>query len=205
MDYNTAEPIVEDLVRIKSRKFAKGFLSQEDIAQEIRIKCFTSLDNFDPQRGQSLKTFLNICTENHLRNLIRDKFAKFDPPCRNKGCSHYDVNGRPTKDANNCSAFVKYMEKYSRKCNVRMPRIMDESWADTDRRLEVSCEVGASDLNMSIREMLVTEFPDNFEIMIEAYENMIAGKNVLKGLKFKIQRAVSKLLEEDKNNYGRIE
>ncbi len=195
MNYGEIEGVVEDLVRIKSRKFAKGFLAQDDIAQEIRIKCYNSIDNFDPQKGQSIKTFLNICTENHLRNLIRDRFAKFDPPCRKRGCFHYDPMGRPTEDSIKCPEYLKYMEKYSRKCSVRMPCSIEESWTSSNDSFLTGGDIEASDLNMSIRDTLIAEFPDNYEVMITAYENMIKGKKVMKGVKIKIQKAVAKLLE----------
>lgn len=191
--YDDVHDIVEDLVRIKSRKFAKGFLSADDIAQEIRLKCYLSLENFNAEKGQSIKTYLNVCTENHLRNLIRDKFAKFDPPCRLKGCYHYDQGGRPTSDSDKCKEFQKYIVKYNRKCSARMPAAMDESWAHSIDGQDSSLE--DTEIQIQVMEVFQMEFPENWEKMFGSYQDLLAGKKVGKTIKIKIQKAIERLYE----------
>ena len=194
MQYEEIEGVIEDLVRIKSKKFSKGFLSQDDIAQEIRLKCFLSMDAYDPSMGKTIKTYLNVCTENHLKNLMRDKFAKFDPPCRRRGCPHYDVLGKPTDESYRCPSFVKYMEKYARKCASRMPCSIEDSWGESSPEVFSSDEISSAELNLSIIDCLQREFPENAPQMISYYQDMVAGKKILKSAKAKIQRAVAELI-----------
>lgn len=194
--YDEIAPIVEDLVRIKSKKFTRGFLAQDDIAQEIRIKCYSSIGSYNPAKGQSIKTFLNVCTENHLINLMRDKFAKFNPPCKNRGCKHYEATGIPTEEAKSCPSFMKYVSKYVRKCAVRMPTAIEEFWnEDKSSSMFNDKTFEWTDINLSIMEIFKSDFPKDFDRLYILYQDMMEGKEVSAKDKESIQSVVAKVLE----------
>jgi hypothetical protein len=185
-----AQRIVEDLVRIKSYKFAKRYLGPDDIAQEIRIKCWKALPTFDKEKGQSLKTYLNVVTENHLRNLMRDKFATFNPPCKKK-CDHYDAKGAPTEDAASCPIFVKYLKAYKRKCSVRMPSSVDSVFESTAEGMGVVSTVFAQiDLDLSIRQALIRTSPG----LVPFYIDLTMGKKIPYKIRNQIQVIVKEIL-----------
>jgi DNA-directed RNA polymerase specialized sigma24 family protein len=120
LTYEQASDTIEEIIKIKAHLWQKSYISRDDIAQELRLKCWYLLEKYDPARGKSLKSFLNSCTQNFLRNLIRDSFSKFDPPCK-KECTHYEANGVPTKDSIFCPRYTKYLAYYNTKTSLRCP------------------------------------------------------------------------------------
>jgi hypothetical protein len=196
LTYNEIDPIVEDLVRIKSKKYAKGFLSQDDISQEIRIKCYTSMTSYNESKGQSVKTFLNVCTENHLKNLMRDKFAKFNPPCKNKGCSHYTATGSPTDKSKECPSFMKYYQKYVRKCAVRMPVYMDDFWCDNNESAHRNEEAFEwTDINISLMDIFTREYPNDCQRLFSCYQSLLNGDEISEIDKDIIKKVAARVLE----------
>jgi RNA polymerase sigma factor (sigma-70 family) len=189
-EYLEVQNIVEDLVRIKSRKFAKRYLSHEDIAQEIRIKCWKAIPTFDTEKGQSLKTYLNVVTENVLRNLMRDKFATFSPPCK-KRCDHYDAAGRPTDKAHLCPTFKRYFAAYKKKCAVRMPASVDSAFKSSAEGMPCNHDYLAQlELDISIRTALKAVHPR----LVEFYEELISGQKIPHKIKVQIQSIVRGVL-----------
>lgn len=194
LSYKEISPIVEDLVRIKSYKFRKRFIGRDDVAQEIRLKCWKSLPSFDPERGQSIKTFLNVCTENHLRNLMRDTFATFNPPCK-KTCDHYDENGRPTRSAYECEIFTTYYKKYQRKCAIRMPASVDSAFESSGEGMPIDSDHTTKiDLDISIRNNIEKDAPE----LLEQYEILISGGKIPRDIKIKIRDVVRGVINEDR-------
>ena len=198
LTYKDIADVVEDLVRIKSRKYAKRYIGYEDIAQEIRIKCWKSISSYDSDKGQSIKTYLNVCTENHLRNIIRDKFATFNPPCK-KTCAHYDDNGRATKDAEFCKAYVNYLAKYKRKCSVRMPFSIDSVFRNTAEGISSFCVEEQDknlyyDLDDEIKNLLGRKDRD----LLVYYEILKEGKKIPRNAHSKILSLVKEIVNDDK-------
>lgn len=86
LDYKDIEDIVEYLVRTKSNTYAFDCYTPEDIAQEIRIICYKSLDKLDPDRVKDgkLQNFFGRCVDNGLKNLKRDNYVRASSPYKKK-------------------------------------------------------------------------------------------------------------------------
>lgn len=100
----TEEEVIETIKRLVNTiapKFVFGYYSLDDIKQEAFIKAIEALEDYNPKLP--LANFLSVHIRNRLRNLIRDKYHRNDPPC--KTC-HNCVNGQ-TQHSNG-----KYCEKY---------------------------------------------------------------------------------------------
>ena len=187
-NYEEAEKVIEDLVRIKGRKYSKRYLDVDDIAQEIRIKCWKILDKFCPEKGQSLKTFLNVATENHLRNCIRDNFGTFSPP--HKKDAEYFVDGRPTAKALGDPLVQKYLLRFSRKRAVNFPASIEHCEIEKeDKHLFYDDTKAESiELDLSVRDIL------RDDDLIEGYEILMTGGRVSPVLKERIQFLISEYL-----------
>ena len=199
LTYEDIESVVEDLARIKRKKYAKRFIDADDIAQEVRIKCWKSIHIYDPERGQSIRTFLNVCTENHLRNLMRDNFVTFNPPNK-KDPEYFSKSGKPTEKALNDEKIQKYIKRYKRKRAVKMPASVDRVFANTAEGMPCTHDhTGRVNLDVSIRQTLDDKHPR----VAKYYDILIAGGLVPKTIKIQIQEIVQEILLESKNGQKR--
>lgn len=86
LSYDDITDIVEYLVRTKSTSYAFDCYTSEDIAQEIRIICYRSLDKLDLDRVKDgkLQNFFGRCVDNGLKNLKRDNYVRVSSPYKKK-------------------------------------------------------------------------------------------------------------------------
>src|SRR5689334_18161862 len=71
-------------------KFAFGPYDVADIRQEVAVMCLQALPRYRPEAG-NLEGFLYTHAKNRLKNLLRDKFRRNDPPCVQ--CHRADTEG----------------------------------------------------------------------------------------------------------------
>lgn len=86
LNYNDIEPIVEYLVRTKSRSYMFDAYSSDDIAQEIRIICLNAIPKVDLERVKEgkLQNFFGRCVDNGLKNLKRDNYVRVSSPYKKR-------------------------------------------------------------------------------------------------------------------------
>ncbi len=63
-------PILATIHRYLGRRFAE---EAEDVAQEIFLKVFRSLDRFDPSRGVKFTTWVFTFVRNHCLDVLKKK------------------------------------------------------------------------------------------------------------------------------------
>ncbi len=103
----TEQQVVEVFEKIATRiakKFRFGYHEVEDMKQQIFLEILkpdkngvTILEKFDPEKGNTLDSFLWIHARNRLHNFKRDNYARPDKPCfncpldayKNKECTKY--------------------------------------------------------------------------------------------------------------------
>ena len=103
----TETEVLEVFERIATRiakKFKFGYHEVEDMKQQIFLEILkpdkngiTILEKFDPEKGNSLDSFLWIHARNRLHNFKRDNYSRLDKPCfncplkayKNKECTKY--------------------------------------------------------------------------------------------------------------------
>ena len=114
--------IIERLVDQRKDRCAFVGTSADDIAQEIRVKAWQALEDFDEAKGQSLEAFLSVCISNKLRNLKRDNYVRFIPPCTRNKCPLFD---KERKDCligyEPCVPYNLYIKRMQEKMMVRSP------------------------------------------------------------------------------------
>jgi len=128
--YHDIEPIVESIARAKARQYKKiAYYDPEDIKQEVRIKCFQTLKNYDPARsGANIRVFLAVCADNKLKDIKRNVIYKHTSPCSRCDCCNHDTN-ECSLYPNNKKQCEKYMrhEKYVHtKLSVNSPISIEE-------------------------------------------------------------------------------
>jgi hypothetical protein len=105
--YDEIFDIIEYIADVKASQYGSiSFLDQDDIRQEVRMKCWEIIrdEKYDPNRSAAnLKTFLTICADNRIRDIKRGLVYKYNKPCIR--CEFYnkeaDLQGR-----HDCIAFL---------------------------------------------------------------------------------------------------
>jgi hypothetical protein len=117
------DEMIEEILTISKIKAAQHsrqnkamFLSQEDLEQEIAIKCISALPRFDASKsfGDRYKLFFYRCADNVVIDLKRrhvcyhkvpcKKCPEFDKKAKNKGC--HDC--KKYKNKSDCKLWARY-------------------------------------------------------------------------------------------------
>lgn len=190
IDYKAAEPIIEAIAESKANQFRKiGWLDEEDIKQEVRLKCHNILDRYDPNQAD-LYIFLARCADNRLRDLRRSIRYKHNKPC--KRCEHWDEEAeakgqhdcRLFRDKMECDKFFKHERYVQVKLSASHPVNIDE-----DRVFD-------SHFNRRIRQTDLVDFvhahiPPEFKPLFHRFMN---ANFDLKALKPKERVVLSEVL-----------
>lgn len=190
LNYKDIEPIVEYLVKTKSRTYSFDCYTNEDIGQEIRIICFRALDHFDINRVKEDKwqNFFGRCVDNGLKNLKRDNYLRTSPPCKGDcGFLHGDLYMN-NELGRVCKKWLKFRKNLQRKIKVRHP-IPIEVIGDNVKDSNHEKEIESHDLEKYVLESIPEELRVYLRLMIDG-----RGKEVPRKEKKRIQTLVKKIL-----------
>lgn len=122
----TETQVLEVFERIATRiakKFRFGYHEVEDMKQQIFLEILkpdkngvTILEKFDPEKGNTLDSFLWIHARNRLHNYKRDNYARPDKPCFNCPLNAYKKN-KCTKYSKetDCEFFYRWHRRNEKK------------------------------------------------------------------------------------------
>ena len=115
--YDDFSAIVERVAELKARHHLNiGYLDEEDIKQEVRIKCWEIMNRVDNDIGQP-DSFFAVCAEHRLTDLKRSLIYKHQKPCFK--CPHWNKDPEASgsykcfrfEDRSECERFSKH-EKF---------------------------------------------------------------------------------------------
>jgi hypothetical protein len=100
--YKDIEQIIDTVARAKAHQYGSvSYLDQQDLIQEVKIKCWKVLNSYNPDRkNANLLTFLSVCADNRIKDLRRILVYKHNKPCVR--CIHHSKG--------KCTKFKKRME-----------------------------------------------------------------------------------------------
>lgn len=108
LEYNDIHDIVEYLIKAKSAKIKTiGIYDPDDIAQEVRVKCFKVIHKFSSSKGSAMN-FFGVCIDNSLTDLIRRHTLRRSNVCfyclfNIKGvCQYYE-------DIDKCEKYSRFL------------------------------------------------------------------------------------------------
>jgi hypothetical protein len=102
LNYYSAEAIIESVAESKANQFKNiGWLDEEDLKQEVRLKCWQTLHKYNKRRSD-LYIFLSRCADNRLRDIRRSICYKHNKPCLR--CPFWKPESA-AKGKHDCSAF----------------------------------------------------------------------------------------------------
>lgn len=178
LNYEDIEDIVEYLVRTKSSSYSFDCYTPEDIAQEIRIICFRSLEKLDPDRVKDgkLQNFFGRCVDNGLKNLKRDNYVRASSPYKKKFEQLEDEDKSPEAE------FIR--EKWEHHQNNIKKKLAIKHAIPID---------GLAELINNDRFQREMEYKD-----LERYLLEMAGEDVIAPLKQILNGNISKITRSEK-------
>lgn len=139
IDLEEASEVINSIAKSKAAKHRKiAYLGVEDIAQEVRIKLWMSLEKYDPGRKVKLRTFLTAVAENRIIDLKRSLLYKHNKPCFR--CPFWNKAAAKAGE-HDCEAYEDKMqcEKYARhegfvqaKLSANNPISLDDTRVEED-------------------------------------------------------------------------
>jgi DNA-directed RNA polymerase specialized sigma24 family protein len=192
LSYEDISEIVEYLVATKAYQNTFDCYESDDIAQEIRIICLKALDHFDMSKvkDNKLVNFFGRCVDNSLKNLKRDKYIRYTPPCDND-CSYLHGDEYLDGDlAKVCKRWIKFKKKIRRQASIKNP-ISVEHASEPIRAPDFSEMIEAEDLKQYFMRNLDDELKPYFIDILRGDRRDIPVK-----YRHKIQRAIKKFLKD---------
>ena len=167
--------------KFRDRKFL--YITEEDIEQEVRRICYEAIKSFDKTKGASIQTYLTRCVSNRLMNLKRDKYFRFQNPCRENRCQAFDVfTGRcifPKEYAEVCLYRKNSDSKMQRQiAATNYVSIHDTKWEENSCFVDDTPEIAA--IASEIREEIVRCSGESFGLM---FDDIISGRREKIGAK----------------------
>lgn len=190
LSYKDIEPIVEYLVKTKSRTYSFDCYTDEDIGQEIRIICFRALDHFDIDRVKEDKwqNFFGRCVDNALKNLKRDNYLRTSPPCKGD-CGYLHEDQYQNELGRMCKKWLKFRSNLQRKIRVKHP-IPIEVIGDNVKDGNQEKEIESRDLEKHVLECVPAELRGYLRLMLDGKGNSVPRKE-----KKRIQTLVKRILD----------
>ena len=111
--------LIFEMMNKYCRKYSFGYVSQEDVSQEIYLICSDIYSKYDKSRGP-LRNFMEKSLRNRLRNFKRDWYFRPTPPCITNQCHKFnpDLSISDLKCRFGCKKYIKHQDVIRRKMNI---------------------------------------------------------------------------------------
>ena len=150
LSFQEQESLIERIAVSKSYQHRKiGYYDFDDLKQEVRIKCWSAVERYDPNCGANIFVFLSVCAENRIRDIRRSVQYKNNKPCLR--CPFWDKGAaasgqhdcRVYHDKIQCERFSKHEKFVHTKLSASSPididtqMIEDNDFATHLHKLEI--------------------------------------------------------------------
>jgi len=188
MDEKTFNIIQKIADEHSHKKF--GYLTKEDLKNEIWIICLEKLKEFDHSRGE-LEHFLRVLVKNRLVNRYKDITKAIRSPCPR--CPYYDKGGSPSDcakygdDRHLCSKWYNYQ------LSLKSRKSLLNSSSNKLERVKVD-NILTNMIGKEVYEDLLTKLDKKYKR--DLCEIMNGGKISKKRLS-KLRKQIDKVLCQD--------
>ncbi len=108
---------VNGVINSQAAQYTFGYYDIDDIRQEAWKEILKSLHRYNPELP--LENFLYVHVSNRLKNVIRNKYHRNDPPCK---ICHGQISGQTEHpDGKYCDKYLSWKKRNSDKKNLVCP------------------------------------------------------------------------------------
>ena len=192
-DYPTISGVIERIVYyfINVKQTRVPDMDQDDIRQEIRIKCIHALQPkvFDPTKSSKTPyAYLRCVIHNFLYNLKRGTWTPNNPPCVR--CDLWDRTIRKCNiEEKDCRKMAKYRSTMKAKADLRTPIGFDEYYLNGQQSF-------SSVEEFELDEFVSMKLPDEY---CTYYHMLKRGEIVPEEIINELKERVLKIIEEGKD------
>ncbi len=182
----TEEEVLAVLQRIADSvayEFAFGSFTPDDIRQQAIVEGLEGLPRFDPDRP--LENFLRVHIRNRLLNLIRKESRRSDPPC--KTC-HRGHSCQFATKGGTCEKYAAWNDRNNKKA-ILARGAGDAGCAEPPVQDAVEDTAAFDEMTTRINNELPPALRAD-------YLRMLAGQNIPKARRLKVEEAVALILRE---------
>jgi len=181
------ERIVYFFINVKQVRIPD--MDDDDIRQEIRIKCISALQPnvFDPTKSSKTPyAYLRCVVHNFLYNLKRGTWTPNNPPCVRCECWDRDLR-KCNINEEGCKKMAKYRSTMKAKADLRTPIGFDEYYLNGQHTF-------GSIEEYELDEFITTQLPKEYC----TYYNMLKrGDPVPEEIVDELKERVLKIIEDD--------
>ena len=190
--------IINSVANGLAPRYKFGYFDIEDIKQEAKIEALSALERFNPDLGVTLKTFLWTHVKNRLHNLKRNKFQRFDLPCKNCPLNAYDPNLNKScsgctkfEDKEDCTLYYNWTKRNNSKKNIMSPVGIDNIRDENENSMKIKYNIVDA---IHERETL-KRIDEKIPLSLRAtWIKMKNGVKVSKADREKIKEAISEII-----------
>lgn len=193
-DYSSVSGTIERVILSRVYKNHIPDIPAEDLAQEIRMKCFLAIDKFDETKiGPNPFSYFAAVADNHLYNLKRGTWVPNNPPCLR--CPCWDKKKKTCIiNEEGCEKIAKYRENMRIRALLRAPAVQPDSedcnpeYFGGNRSVEGDIDAFILDEHIRLR------LPDE---LVRSYQLLITGQEIPYQTRRRVRRCVREILQED--------
>lgn len=190
--YHQTSGVIEQVVHHYAtiRRVNIPDMDQDDISQEIRLKCIQALSSprYDPTKVKtSAYGFLFQCIHNHIYNIKRGIWTPNNPPCVR--CKHWDKNNRKCTESNDtCSEMQKYKASMQKKAALRTPVGFQKDYIENQFFIVDSID------EFILDEYVSCQLPESLRGFYIQLKN---GESLPENIHSELKRRIIKILKDD--------
>lgn len=195
------EEIIENIATVKSKQYKKiAYLDEDDIKQEVRIKCYDSLEKYNFGRSEKIHTFLSICADNKIKDIKRSLVYKHSLPCHK--CPFWDKDSAQS-GMYDCVAFNRkeYCDKFKKHSIFVKNKISANMALDVDEEI-IYDKKNVFD-SIELYDYIESSLPSSLMFSYNKFKNSNFSSNSLsskeRSILFPILQSIMSEMKDEKN------
>lgn len=178
--FENQQETVEKVANAKAFQYRKiGYYDTEDLKQEIRIKCWSVINRYDPNSGTNLFVFLSVCADNRLRDIRRSVIYKHNKPCFRCPFWH---KGAAASGVHDCLVYYNKMDcdRFAKHERYTHAKISSSQPIDIDTQRIEDHNYGVKQREVEINEMVESKLPNELVPLFRKFKSYNFDTKMLK-------------------------